>query len=124
MKKKLAIVAAGLVGVAAAWGGGSEAPIKISGESPAVWVNTTIRQWVGSVVCTFPTSRPPTSVSISIVDSLNATNLIAYGTNSAMQTFVYVSERGPLVINKGDSIRVEYSAADSANVTINNLTGQ
>ena len=124
MKNKLAAVAvAGLLGATAAFGG-SESPARLTGYSPVVWTNQTIRQWVGSVVCTFQTNFPATSVRVDIVDAAGCTNLIAYGTNAAMQTFVYISERGPLVINRGDKVQVIYDAPDSSVVTINNLTAQ
>lgn len=124
MKNKLAAVAvAGILGATAAFGG-SESPVRLTGYSPVVWTNQTIRQWVGSMVCTFTTNYPATSINVSIVDSGNVTNLIASATNAAMKTFVYVSERGPLVINKGDKVMITYDAPDSSVVTLNNLTAQ
>lgn len=124
MKKKiLSAIAIGLVGGALSYGG-SESPIRTEGYSPVIWTNNTLRQWVGSVMCSFTTNYPDTYVTISLVDRLACTNIIAYGTNGVMQSFVYISERGPLVLNRGDKLMVEWAAPDSAVVTINNLTGE
>lgn len=126
MRRKLVAITAAvglMMGVTTAVQAGSEAPIVMTGTNKLVWTNTTVRQWVGSVVCTYTTSRPSSEISISLVDSM-ATNLLAYAANSNMQTMYYVSERGPIVINKGNKIVIDETASQTLRVVLNNLTGE
>jgi hypothetical protein len=103
---------------------GSEAPVRLYGTNYLAWTNTTWRQWVGSVVCSYLTNTPSSTVTISIIDSSNVVNVIASGTSTNFQTMAYVSERGPLVVNKGDVVRITETASSSFGVTLNNLMGE
>lgn len=102
---------------------GSESPITFDNFTNAVtWTNFTWRQWVGSINVTFLTNTPDTAVSIFITDKNDVSHLVSRGSNVAMQTFYYVADSGPVVVNKGDKISI-YTSSDNATATINMRTG-
>lgn len=126
MKKSLAmaVLAAGLLAGNSYGGQGAEGTVTIVATNQAVWQNTTWRQWVGSISCTFPTNTPISTMSINLVDGNNYTNLLASAVSSNMQSVVYVSERGPIVLDVGDKIVINDSSGSRFVARINNLTGE
>lgn len=126
MKHKIAAIVAGVVLTAGSVfaGQGAESTIRLTGTGSWGWTNTTWRQWVGSMMCSYPTSQPSAVINFYLIDPVGTTNLLASGSSSNMQSMVYVSERGPLVLDVGSKILVTSSAADVAVVTLENLTGE
>ena len=123
MKKSAFILAA--ISLAATCYAGSEAPVRSTNvHTQVIYTNTTWRQWVGSVFETFVDSATNNIATVSVIDQDGYEHVVASASNSAMKTFLYVSERGPVVLNKGDKLKLFNSDNGTAVAVFNMLTGE